>query len=526
MVWTRLYWLVAAAYLAGLVGLGLRASRQKADSNQFLNATRSLPAWLCAIAYIAANCGSLDVTAMMALGAQYGLLACHFHWIGAVPALVVVALWVLPAYARGRFPTVLDFIGHYYGGQTRSLAALCMAAMMLLLAGVCLCAAAGFLATFLGWSFGAGVLATSLVVLFYTSLGGLRATIYTELLHFAVVLLAIVPIATLVFRDFGGIGPLLSQIPDAKRHVWEVLPVFAPSTVMDQVGVIFGLGFVLSSGYWSTDFVQMQRALAVKRTAHAPFVPLSMAAAKMAFAFLVVLPGAAAPLVLGTQLERNWNATLPLLMLHYFHPAWKIIGILGLTASLASAFANNISGFTSAWVQGIYQSWIRPLASESHHLLLARMSNAGAVLLAISVAYSVARFGSLMEYIQMIFSVFNAPLFALVLLAALAPARAARGGVVGLLSGVLCAGLHQSLFSHGVLHYGSRMSANFYAAIGSFCLTATATVVVGSIRRDTSVALRQRGAVIEGPAWSHKPVTVVWAFLVLGASVLLNVLLR
>jgi SSS family solute:Na+ symporter len=525
MFGTRLHWMIAAIYVVGLVTLGIRASRRSGDSNEFLNATGSLPTWLCIVSYIAANCGSLDVTAMVALGAQYGLLACHFHWIGATPALVAVALWVLPTYARGRFPTVLDFIGHYYGEQTRSLAALCMAAMMLLLAGVCLCAVAQTLAAFLGWSFGLSVLATSVVVLFYTWIGGLRATIYTELLHFAVVLLAIVPIFFLVLRDFGGIGPLLSQLPETNRHVWQKMPLFAPDAVMDQVGVIFGLGLILSCGYWSTDFVLMQRALAVRRQADAPFVPLSMAMAKIGFAFLLVLPGAAAPLVLRGQLGHNWNATLPSLMMHYYDPTWRIIGVLGLSASLAAAFANNVAGFSAAWMQGIYRAWIRPHASEPHYLLLGRMTNAGVVLLSAGVAYSALQFGSLMEYVQMIFSTFNAPLFALVLLAALAPGSAGRGGLIGLLSGVGSAGIHQVLVSGGVLHYGSRMSANFYAAIVVFSITTVVTLASSQFRANKQVAAGSASGAARLPI-AYSRLTATWALAVLGLCVLVNILLR
>ena len=299
MEWNRFHSLLAAVYFAALLLVGLLAGRKKRDSNQFLNATGALPLWVCISACIAANCGSLDVIAMMALGAQYGMLACHFFWIGAAPALVVVAFWLLPAYARGRYPTVLDFIARYYGAKTRSVVALCMAAIMLLLAGVCLCAVAQVMMAFLGWSFLEGVLVTAPLVLFYTFAGGFRATVYTELLHFAVVLAALVPLVFLMVHDFGGVRPLLASIPQQRVHAWQTLPLFAPHAAMDRLGLVAGLGLVLGFGFWSTDFVQMQRALAVRRASDVPFVPLSMAAAKMLFVFLIVLPGVVSPLVLG-----------------------------------------------------------------------------------------------------------------------------------------------------------------------------------------------------------------------------------
>jgi SSS family solute:Na+ symporter len=482
MIWNRFHSLIALVYLAGLLLVGILAGRKKRDSNQFLNATGALPLWICIAACIAANCGSLDVIAMMALGAQYGMLACHFYWIGAVPALVVLAFWLLPAYARGRYPTVLDFIGHHYGPRTRSMAALCMAATMLLLAGVCLCAVAQVVVTFLGWNFYQGVLVTAPVVLFYTWVGGLRATVYTELLHFVMVIAAIAPLVFLVARDFGGMAHLLSSIPASRFHAWQTLPLFDPHATMDRFGLILGLGVVLSFGFWSTDFVQMQRTLAVRRANDVVYVPLSMAAAKLVFAFLVVLPGVVAPLVLGAQRLGTWNATLPAMMLRYYSPSWVGIGVMGLLAGLISTFANNVSGFSSAWVQGIYQLWIRPTEVEEHYVWIGRLTNAAAVLLSIGAASLALRHESLMEYVQMILSTFTAPLFALVALAALTPRRAAKGGLGGFILGLMSACIHQALVYARVLHYGSQMSANFYAAILSFTVAASSTLLIGTIR--------------------------------------------
>jgi solute:Na+ symporter, SSS family len=523
MVWNGFDYFLAAVYLAGLLALGVLARRKREDSNQFLNASRSLPVLICIAACIAANCGSLDVIAMMALGAQYGILACHFYWIGSVPALVVVAFWLLPAYAHGDYPTILDFIARYYGSSTRSLVALCMAAVMLLLAGVCLCAVAQTLTAFLGWGFGAGVLITAVVVLFYTWIGGLRATIYTELLHFAVVLAAVVPLFFLVVHGFGGFGPLMARIPPSRLHAWRGLPFFAPGATMDQVGVVFGLGLVLSFGFWSTDFVQMQRALAVRRQPDVPFVPLSIAAAKLVFAILIVLPGIAAPLVLGNHPFTNWNTTLPSLMLHYFRPSWAVVGLMGLAASLISTFANNVAGFSSAWVQGIYQVWIRPGASDRHYFWMGRTTTILAVVLSIGAAYSALHYQSLMEYIQMILATFNAPLFALVALAAVAPQRAAGGGLIGLLTGLAAAGTHQALVYAGVLHYGTRMSADFYAAILSFTVTAAAVLIFGWLPAPILPGSQQQTDRL--PISFTRP-ALIWALLISGVCLLLNVIFR
>ncbi len=491
MVWNRFHFALAAIYLAGLILVGILTARETRDSNQFLNATGALPLWVCIVACIAANCGSLDVTAMMALGAQYGILAAHFYWIGAIPALVVLVFWLLPAYAQGRYPSVLDFIAHYYGPDTRALVALCMAIMMLLLSGVCLCAAAQVFVTFLGWSFLEGVLLTAPLVLFYIWSGGFRATIYTELLHFAIVLVAIVPLSFLVIRDFGGIGNLLRSIPPDRVHAWKAVPVFAPQATMDRFGLILGLGLVLSFGYWSTDFVLMQRALAVRRGADVRLVPLGLAAAKLVFAFLIVLPGVVAPLVLQSKLTRSWNATLPSMILHYYNPSWAVIGIMGLATSLVATFANNVSGFSAAWVLGIYRPAIRPGGEEKHYVSMGRMATAAAILLSIGGAYAALENQSMMEYMQMIFSTFNAPLFALVMLAALVPGRAAGGGLGGFVAGLVCTVLHQGLAHARVLRYGSQMNANFYGAVLGFGVAVVSTLIISRPRKHALPQLSQ-----------------------------------
>jgi solute:Na+ symporter, SSS family len=506
-----IYIALAAVYLAALLLVGLWSTRHAGDSNQYLNATSSLPMWVCATACIAANCGSLDLFAMMALGAQYGMLACHFYWIGAIPALLFVAFVLLPAYRRGRNPTILDFIASHYGEATRSMVALCMAAMMLLIAGVSLCAAAQIVTSFLGWTFLEGVLAAASLVLFYTWAGGFRATIYTELFHFALVLLAVVPLLFLVARELGGFHRMMTLIPADRFHAWHGLSFFAPHAVMDGFGLLFGLGLVLAFGYWGTDFVQLQRALAVRREEDAPFVPLSIGFAKLAFVFLVALTGVAAPLVLSeAQLSRNWNATLPELMFHYYSSVWLVLGMMGLAASLISTFSNNIAGFTSAWVQGIYQRKINPDASDRHYTRVSRLTNAGVVILSVGAAYFALGFQSLMEYIQLVLSTFNAPLFALVALAVLAPRKVGAGGRASFLLGLGCSVIHQVLALTHVLHYGSQMAANFYGAFLGFSVTLLSAVALGFLRRPASGEVRTKAAS------AQPPVAIPWTAVAAG----------
>jgi len=514
MVWRPVHLVIAAVYFAGLFLVGLLSGRGKGDSNQYLNATAAIPMWACALACIAANCGSLDVVAMMALGAQYGITACHFYWIGAIPALLVVAFWLLPAYKRSGAPTILDFIGKHYGEDTRSLVALCMAAMMMLIAGVSLSAFSQLMWAFLGWGFLKAILVAAPVVLFYTWTGGFRATVYSELLHFTLVLAAVVPLLFLMVAEQGGLHNFLAAIPASRLHAWQTVPLVAPLAPMDRIGLVFGLGLVLSFSYWGTDFVQMQRALAVRRAQDAPFIPLSIGAAKLIFALLIVLPGVAAPFVLPpNSLGRNWNGTLPALMLHYYQPVWLVIGFMGLAASLVSAFSNNIAGFTSAWVQGIYQRWIRPDARDTHYTRAGRLTNAAAVVLSIGAASFALHFSSFMDYIQLVLSTFNAPLFALVFLAVAIPGRASRGGFPGFLSGLAVSIGHQVLVLCGLLHYGSQMAANFYGAILGFSAALAGSLAIAKLR--PAAPLGNAAPAVEA-AWASG---VRWAALTAGGGI-------
>jgi SSS family solute:Na+ symporter len=236
---------------------------------------------------------------------------------------------------------------------------------------------------------------------------------------------------------------------------------------------------------------------------------------------LIVIPGVVAPLVLGIHSPSSWNATLPSMMLHYYSPAWIVIGVMGLLASLVSTFANNVSGFTGAWVQGIYRQWIRYEASDAHYVFVGRLTNAAAILVAIFGAYLAAEYKSLMEYMQMIFSTFNAPIFALVALAALLPRKAARGGVGGFVLGLFSAILHQVLVQLGLLRYGSQMSATFYSAMLGFSVAVVGTLFISS--RRAPLEQGSGAPLVRLPVQFSFP-TVLMALGILGAAVVFNVI--
>jgi len=475
--------LLVMLYLGALLVLGLLARRKSRNSNAFLNASGELPLWICSVACIAANCGSLDVVMTMAFAAQYGIVAAHFYWIGAIPALLLLAFWLLPIYARGKYRSILDLVADHYGKQTGTLIAVAMAVMMLMVSSVGLCAAAGVLSYLLAWGFWPCVLLIALMVLVLTNLGGFRATIYSDVLHFALVLMALLPLVPMLVHRFGGIRPMLAQVPSDRMHAWKLLPWMNPQAPLDRVGLFFGLGVVLAISYWSTDFVVMQRILAVRRNQDPRIAVAWLTAAKLLFGVMIVVPGLLAPLVSASVGAGNWNSTLPAVVMDLFPRGFGAIGLVSLAAALVTTFANNISGFSAAWVENIYRPALVKGKGEGHYIAIGRLSNAAAILLSIGAMLLVLHYSSLVEYIQMVFSTFNAPLLALVLLAVWIPQRVAAGGWSGFLAGLGCTLMLRLPAEWGWLHFGSRMALNLYAASVGFSVALCVTLIVGHLHR-------------------------------------------
>jgi solute:Na+ symporter, SSS family len=514
--------ILVVAYLVIVVLIGLLARKKSGNSSQYLNATRSLPLWLSTLAFIAANCGALDVVGLMSLGAQYGALAFHFYWIGAVPALIVLALWLLPAYRASRAVTIFEFLGLQYGKPTRTLVTLSMSVMTILLAGIALYAMAQVLSAYLHWSFASGVLIAAAVLLACTWSGGLKATIYNEILHFSIVLAAVSPLVFLVAHSAGGAASLLHAIPPSRIHAWKNLRLWAPRDPMDVVGLVAGLGIVLSFGYWSTDFILMQRALAVRGESKAQIVPLAAALAKLTFSLLIVVPGIAAPLILRGQ-KVAFDQTLPTLMLHFYPGMLADLGILGLLATLMASLSAHVSAVSAMWMHDFYQVSVRPNMQDSHYLKAGKLANAAAIGLGVLGAFTALRYKSLMEYIQLLLSTVNAPLLGIFAPAVLLRNTTPQGGFWGFTMGLACAVLHQVLYRAGVLHYGSQMASSFYGAIAAFIISLCTALILSRYKRPQALSAQASEHLprITAPVWS-KCISAL-SLAAIGLLVLLNV---
>lgn len=471
--------LIIGAYLVATITIGYVVRKKGKTSLQFLHARRALPTAVTAAAFLAANCGALEIVGIVATSAKYGALALHFYWIGAIPAMLFLALFMMPIYARSGAMTVPDFLRIRYGPATHLLSAVVMALMMAFVSGISLYAISSLLGVFFGWGFFHIAIVSSTAILCYSLAGGLQATIYNELLQFAITIAGLLPLTIAVIRDFHGIRGILQQLPGHMSHIWTSLPGIQPHTAtMDVFGLVLGLGFILSFGYWCTDFLLIQRALAAKDIEGSINTPLIASTVKLFFPVLVVVPGMAAAVFLRKSGTVQYDRALPMLMQHYYGYTLLGLGISAILASLMSGLAGNISAFSTVWTHDIYRANLRPGQTDLHYLMVGRVSTAVACGLSVLTAYISFRYNDLMDYLQLLFSLFNAPLFATFLLGMFTTWATPSAGFCGLLCGVFAAAAHNLAARYGVLVYGSQMLANFYGAIYGWtaCLAVTALV--------------------------------------------------
>lgn len=509
-------------YFAATVFIGWLAKRKSFTANAFLSATRSLPLPVVVAAYLAANCGALEIVGLSALAAQYGAEAFHFYWIGAIPAMVFLALWMMPIYRASGVKSVPEYLDERFGSPVRLLYACVQAITMLLLAGISLYAIAQMLEIVFGWSFAGSVLISAGVVLLYTLIGGVRATIYNEVFQLGVMLAGLVPLS---IRSIRLSHLLRSGYARPRDHLWLHLPTAAPSAQLDKLGVVLGLGFVLSFGYWCTDFVLMQRAFTARTEADARQVPLWAGFGKLFFSGLVVLPGLAAHRLLsGLGQTVRFDQALPALMKMLYGPAMLGIGLTALAASLMSGFAANISAFAAIWTEDIYRPYLHTSAPDRHYFRVGRGCLIVATVLSASASYLTFFFTDLMENVQLIFSVFGAPFWAIFLLGMTWRRTSARGAMLGLGAGILIALAHLAAVTHGLIHYGSMLSADFYGALYAFFTTMIVTIAVDhSFLREESVPLNSRMIFTWRTATRGRGVVTLWtlsAFLLIVCALL------
>ncbi|HTE88792.1 MAG TPA: sodium:solute symporter family protein [Terriglobales bacterium] len=545
---TAIDWIIMLVYFVFVLGIGFLLKRKVKTSTDFFLAGRAIPAWVCGLAFISANLGAQEVIGMAASGAKYGIATSHFYWIGAIPAMVFVGIFMMPFYYGSRARSVPEYLRLRFDEKTRGLNAISFAIMTVFSSGISMYAMARLIQTLhildvpfqrmsisSQWIFDVSILFSALVVLAYILLGGLSSAIYNEVLQFFLIVAGFLPLVWLGLKNVGGWHGLTEKLPRTYTHSWAGMtnPNTNPLGV-EWFGLVMGLGFVLSFGYWCTDFLVVQRAMAADSMSAARRTPLIAAIPKMFFPFLVILPGliaialptqlppvastAAVQLVPSTgeglipakmdetgqpKLDKNgkpvldYDLAIPNMLLHYFPTGILGLGLTALLASFMSGMAGNVTAFNTVWTYDIYQSYIRPNASDAHYLFMGRLATVFGIALSIMAAYVATRFNNILDMLQLVFAFVNAPLFATFLLGMFWKRATGHGAFSGLISGTAAAALHHGLtLSAGavpgvkggwlgsVLHvYPSEMAQNFWTAIWAWTTCFVVTILVSLVTR-------------------------------------------
>jgi len=507
---------IIAAYFLGILLVGYHLRKRMVSTTAFFLAGRSLPVSVTGIAFVAANCGALEIMGMISTSAKYGARANHFYWLGAIPAMLFLSLFMMPIYYRSRVRSVPEFLKMRFGEATRAFNALGFATMMVLVSGISLYAMAVVLGTLLGWPFTTSVWIAAAVVLVYIVLGGLTASIYNEVFQFILIVVGLTPLVFFGLREMHGWAGLARALPPGLSHTWQGLPIASPfQATMDGIGNVLGLGFVLSFGYWCTDFLLIQRALAAKNSAAAVETPLVGAVVKLFFPALVVFPGLVAVTLYPGSVTARYDLALPALMARYYSHGLLGLGVTAMLASFMSGMAGNVTAFNTVFTYDLYQAYVAPGRADRHYLMMGRAATIAGALLSIGTAYIVLHFNNLMDYVQLLFSFFNAPLFATFLLGMFTMWATPAGGFTGLVAGTLAGLGHYLAYHFHWLPYGSDMAANFYGAMcaWSVCFMVTSTVSLVTRRKP---AAELAGLVYRRPAndsaGDHPSMKGAWIF--------------
>ena len=487
------------------------AKMRTSSSNEFLTSGRSLPAWVTGIAFVSANLGAVEIMGMSANGAKYGLPTFHYFWIGAIPAMLFLGLVMMPFYYGSKVRSVPEFMLKRYGSTAHLINAIAFALDQLLIAGVNLFLLGSIINRLLGWPLWVALVVAAVIVFSYISLGGLSAAIYNEVLQFFVIIVALLPLTLLDLHRVGwweGLTEKVTQAvsgaqgtyadPAAQLHSWPGLLLSGfGSPVLSVIGIVFGLGFVLSFGYWTTNFVEVQRAMAADSISSARSAPIIGTFAKMLVPFLVIIPGMVAAVLVrevidlkqltiaGTEApagSATYNDAVLLLMRDVLPNGLLGLAITGLLASFMAGMAANISAFNTVFTVDLYEGYINKKADDATYLRIGHLATAFATITAILTAFIASKFENLMDYLQQLFSMFNAPLFATFIVGMLWKRATATAGWIGLVSGTLAA------LTLNILHWTHLLNLPgqglaFLAAGAAFTTDLVVTVVVSLATR-------------------------------------------
>ena len=546
-------YVLLAVYFALVLGIGYMARRHVSSSIDFFLSGRSLPAWVTGLAFISANLGAIEVMGMSANGAEYGMPTAHYFWIGAVPAMLFLGVVMMPFYYGSKVRSVPEFMLRRFGKPAHLVNGISFAVAQVLIAGANLFLLASVVNLLLGWPIWVSVIVAAAIVLSYTALGGLSAAIYNEVLQFVVIVAALLPLTIVGLYKVGGWQGLVDKVsagPGGAEQLdsWpgNQLTGFTDN-FLSVLGLVFGLGFVLSFGYWTTNFVEVQRALAARSMSAARRTPIIGAFPKLLIPFIVIIPGMIAGVAV-TELQGDnkaaliagdaapsgatFNQALLLLMRDLLPNGMLGIAIAGLLASFMAGMAANLSSFNTVFTYDIWQTYLRKDRPDGYYLTVGRVVTAIATVLAIGTAFIASSYANLMDYLQQLFSFFNAPLFATFILGMFWRRMTPTAGWTGLVAGTLSAIGVFVLTESGVWNLPGQGGA-FVGAGAAFVVDIVVSVAVTMVTQPKPVSelaglvysltpkeTRVHDATGEDAGWYRNPTLL--AGIVLVITIILN----
>jgi SSS family solute:Na+ symporter len=550
--------IIVVFYFVLVLAIGFYLKERAKTGEDFFLAGREMTAWVAGLSFLSANLGALELMGWAGAAYQYGILATHWYWIGAIPAMLFLGIVMMPFYYISKTHSVPGYLKLRFGESSRGLAAVSFAFMTVLMSGINMYSMALVLKVVLGWDIHFSIWVSSITVAIYVALGGLRSAIFNEVLQFIFIWAGALLIPILGLVEAGGWSNLKIQIArnasSEYTHLWRTMGSFSNNPMgIHWTGIVFGLGFVISFGYWTTDFLVVQRVLSAKDLRSAKMAPIIGAAFKMMVPFIVILPG-----LLGLGVLRDsagnlihltgegvavasgghsYNEVLPLMLARYCGPGLLGLGITALIAGFMSGMAGNVSAFSTVWTYDIYRAFIKKEATDAHYVGMGRWCTILGVLISIGTAYLVMDFKSIMDYVQALFSFFIAPLLATILLGMFWKRATPAGGFWGLLTGTLSSvcmwawvKLDPAALRYVALSSHARdMAENMYRALWSWIICFVVTVVISLLTRPKPLA--ELNGLVYGatdiPSEAQVPLykrSAFWAVLVGIVFVVLNVL--
>jgi SSS family solute:Na+ symporter len=463
-----------AIYFTFVIGIGFALRRLIQTSTDFFLSGRSLPAWITGIAFISANLGAIEILGMSASGAQYGISIVHYYWIGAVPAMVFLGIVMMPFYYGSRVRSVPEYLMRRYDSKTHLVNAIIFVLSSVLIAGVNLFALASVLEALLGIPLAVAIVASALFVLSYILAGGLSSAIYNEVMQFFVICAGLIPVVIVALKETGGISGLFAKLSTNGHDftsAWSGTGLGGHNPIGDWIGLVFGLSFCLSFGYWTTNFAEVQRAMSAKDDNTARLTPIIGAYPKAIIPLGIVIPGMAAALLIpgiGEGGGLAYNYAIPALMNKYLPTGVLGVAITGLLAAFMAGMAANVSSFNAVWTYDIWQNYLRPGRPDSYYLRVGRYTTVVGVFIGILTAFIAAGYNNIANYLQTLFSFFNVPIF-LAFIVGMVWRKAGRGsGFWGMIVGTLVAFGTWLLYKVGVLSFRSDLAETQWGAIAGF----------------------------------------------------------